>query len=312
MSAAEEYEKRLQARESELAERERVHIQLGNLRLLLVVAAAAIAWVSLHGHRISPAWLLVPAVLFVTVTAYHSRVLRARDLAQRAVSFYRNGLARIAERWPGTGQTGERFDHPHHVYASDLDLFGRGSLFELLLPRGPAWGGSLAQWLLSPAPLEEIRQRHPAVAELRPQIDLAEDLAVLGEDARVGVHPEALTLWAEAPNQMAPEWLRWVAPVLAAAAVAGVVIWGFRGMATPLVLVVVAEAILIYRLRHALDAVLHSAEHAFHDLELLSGLLARLSATPFRRRDCRHCNGNCPPITWPVRRRWPGCRQSSI
>ena len=200
MSAAEEYEKRLQARESELAERERVHIQLGNLRLLLVVAAAAIAWVSLHGHRISPAWLLVPAVLFVTVTAYHSRVLRARDLAQRAVSFYRNGLARIAERWPGTGQTGERFDHPHHVYASDLDLFGRGSLFELLSTARTRMGEeALAQWLLSPAPLEEIRQRHPAVAELRPKLDLAEDLAVLGEDARVGVHPEALTLWAEAP-----------------------------------------------------------------------------------------------------------------
>ena len=81
---------------------------------------------------------------------------------------------------------------------------------------------------------------------------------------------------------MAPEWLRWVAPVLATAAVAGVVIWGFWGMATPLVLVVVAEAILIYRLRHALDAVLHSAEHAFHDLELLSCLLARLERQTFQ------------------------------
>lgn len=282
MSAAEEYKQRLQARESRVVQHEKVHIQLGNLRLVLVVIAAAIAWASFHKHMASPAWLLAPAALFIAVTAYHSRVLRARDLAQRAVSFYRNGLARITDHWPGTGQSGERFDDPHHVYASDLDLFGRGSLFELLSTARTRMGeDTLAQWLLSPLPLEQIRERHAAVAELRSQLDLAEELAVLGEDARVGVHPEALTRWAEAPNLMAPEWLRWAAPALAASAVASVVIWGVWGLATPLVLVVVVEAILTYRLRQALDAVLHSAEHAFHDLELLSGLLARLERQTF-------------------------------
>jgi hypothetical protein len=283
VSVAEEYEQRLQARESRVVHYEKVHIQLGNLRLVLVVIAVAIGWASLHKHMVSLAWLLAPAALFIGVTAYHSRILRARDLAQRAVSFYRNGLARIADRWPGTGQTGERFDDPHHVYASDLDLFGRGSLFELLSTARTRMGeDTLAQWLLSPSTLEQIRERHAAVAELRSQLDLAEELAVLGEDARVGVHPEALTGWAEAPNRMAPEWLRWAAPVLAASAVASVAIWGIWGMATPLVLVVVVEAILTYRVRSALDAVLHSAEHAFHDLELLSGLLARFERQHFQ------------------------------
>jgi hypothetical protein len=283
VSVAEEYEQRLQARESGVVQHEKAHIQLGNLRLVLVVVGAVIVWGSFYKHMVSPAWLLAPAALFIAVTAYHSRVLRARDLAQRAVSFYRRGLARIADRWPGTGQRGERFDDPHHVYAADLDLFGRGSLFELLSTARTRMGeDALARWLLSPSPLEQIRQRHTAVAELRSQLDLAEELAVLGEDARVGVHPEALTSWAEAPNQMAPEWLLWAAPVLAASAVASVVIWGIWGMATPLVLVVVVEAVLTYRLRSALDAVLHSAEHAFHDLELLSGLLGRLERQSFR------------------------------
>lgn len=283
MSAADEYEPRLQARESKVVQYEKVHIQLGNLRLALVVTAGAIAWFSLHKHMLSPEWLLAPALLFVAVTAYHSRILRARDLAQRAALFYRNGLARIADRWPGTGQTGERFDDPHHVYAADLDLFGRGGLFELLSTARTRMGEeTLAQWLLSASPLDQIRERHPAVAELRPQLDLAEELAVLGEDARVGVHPEALTLWAEAPNRMEPQGLRWLAPVLATATVASVAVWGFWGMATPLVLVVAVEAILTFRLRHALDGVLHSAEHAFHDLELFSGLLARLERHTFQ------------------------------
>jgi MutS domain V len=283
VSAAEEYEQRLQVRESKVARYEKVHIQLGNLRLALVVIAVVIAWASFHKHLASPAWLLIPALLFIVVTAYHSRILRARDLAQRAVLFYRHGLARIADRWLGTGQSGERFDDPHHVYASDLDLFGRGSLFELLSTARTRMGeGTLAGWLLSPSTLGQIRERHVAVEELSSQLDLAEELAVLGEDARVGVHPEILTLWAEAPNRMAPAWLRWAAPALAAAAVASVVIWGLWGTATPLVLVVVVEAILTYRLRQPLDAVLHSAEHAFHDLELLTGLLARIERQTFK------------------------------
>ncbi len=283
MSVAEEYEQRLQARESRVVQHEKVHIQLGNLRLALVVIGAAVGWAVFHKHIVSPAWLLVPAALFIAVTAYHSRVLRARDLAQRAVLFYRNGLARIADCWPGTGQSGERFADPHHVYASDLDLFGRGSLFELLSTARTRMGEeTLAQWLLSPSTLEQIQQRHAAVVELRFQLDLAEDLAVLGEDARVGVHPEALTGWAEAPNRMAPDWLRWAAPVLASSTVASVAVWGIWGIATPLVFVVIVEAILTYRLRSALDAVLHSAELAFHDLELLSGLLARLESQFFQ------------------------------
>ena len=283
MSATEEYEQRLKAREAGAARQQKIHIRLGNLRLALVIVAAAMAWVSLRGQTFPLAWLLAPALLFVAVTAYHSKVLRALDLAQRAAAYYRKGLARMADQWPGTGQSGERFDDPHHVYASDLDLFRRGGLFELLSAARTRMGEeTLAQWLLAPSSLDQIRERQLAVAELRPQLDLAEDLAVLGEDAKVGVHPEALIRWAEAPNRLGPRGLRWLAPALAAAAVACVFIWAFWGMATPLVLVVVLEAVLTYRLRHPLAEVLHGTEQTFHGLELLSGMLARLERQSFQ------------------------------
>ena len=149
--------------------------------------------------------------------------------------------------------------------------------------RALAWGRKHWRNGCSRLPsLDQIRERHLAVAELRPQLDLAEDLAVLAEDAQVGVHPEALIRWAEAPNRMGPPRLRWLAPALAAGAVAGVFIWAFWGMAAPLVLVVVLEAVLTYRLRHPLAEVLHGTEQTFHGLELLSGMLARLERHRFQ------------------------------
>jgi hypothetical protein len=118
--AIEEYKLRLKDRESRVAHCEQVHIRLGSVRLVLALVAAAIAWESLRRHALSPWWTVVPLILYVFIAAYHSRILRARDLARRGVSFYRNGVARIEERWAGTGQTGERFSDPHHVYCSRL------------------------------------------------------------------------------------------------------------------------------------------------------------------------------------------------
>jgi MutS domain V/MutS domain III len=280
---SEEYVRRRNDRVTQLAHYEKIHIRLGNARLVLAVVAVILAWASLRAHALSAWWLVAPVVTFVGIASYHSRVLRARELAERAVAFYEKGLARIEDRWAGSGETGERFDDPHHVYAGDLDLFGKGSLFQLLSTARTRMGeDTLAQWLLSPSVVEQIRERHAAVDELRDQLDLREDLAVLGEDVGVGVHPDALLHWAESPNQMQPLWLRWLAPVFAAMAVAGAVVWAVWGSATLLVLIVVIEAVFTYRLKKPLEDVLHGTEHAFRDLDLLSGVLARVEAHKFQ------------------------------
>ena len=282
VQAADEYRQRLNDRESRVAQREAIHIRLGNIRLVLALIAAATAWESLKEHAFSPWWMVLPLSVFVGMAAYHSRTLRARDLAQRAVAWYRGGLARIEDRWAGAGQTGERFSDSHHVYAADLDLFGRGGLFELLSTARTRMGeDTLAKWLLSPSAVDEIVERHAAVRELRDQLDLKEDLAVLGEDAGVGVSPEALLHWAEAPNQMKPEWVRWFGVILSISAIAGAVVWGYFGIAAPLIVILAVEAIIRYRIGNSLENVLHGSEHAFRDLGLLSGVLARVERHAF-------------------------------
>lgn len=283
VSPSEEYVQRRDARRSRAARYEKTHIRLGNVRLFLAVLEVILAWAAFRGHYLSPWWLAAPVVLFVIVADYHSRILRARELAERAVSFYEKGLARIEDRWAGSGETGERFDNPHHVYAADLDLFGKGGLFQLLSTARTRMGeDALAQWLLSAAPVEQIRERHVAVSELRDQLDLREDLAVLGEDVGVGVHPDELAKWAESANQMKPLWIRWLALFLAALAVSGAVVWAYWGIATPLVVIVVIEAILTYSLKKPLEAVLHGTEHAFRDLDLLADVLARIEMHAFQ------------------------------
>ena len=277
-----EYPQRLKQREDSVTHYDSIHIRLGNFRLVLALAAAGVAWESLRQHLFSPWWIVFPVGAFIAVAAYHSRILRVRGLAQRAVAFYKSGLARIENRWAGTGQSGERFSDPHHVYAADLDLFGRGSLFELLATARTRMGEeTLANWLLVPAAISEIVERHPAVRELRDQLDLREDIAVLGQDAGVGVNPEALLRWAEAPSRMKPAWLSPLSLVLCILAILGAVVRGLWGVLTPLIVILLVESFVRYHLKTEIEEILLSSEHVFRDLSLLSGLLARVERHVF-------------------------------
>ena len=282
MSPADEYARRLKERELSAARLERLHIRIGYVRLLLGMAIALAAWWAFARHAFSGWWVVAPIAAFAVVAARHSRILLARKSAERAAELYRQGIARIQDRWSGAGATGERFQDLHHVYAADLDLFGEGSLFQLLSRARTRMGEEkLASWLLAPARFEEVRERQAAIADLRERLDLREDMGVLGESPQVGIHPEALLRWAEAPPQLRQTWVRIAAPILAALSIATAVIWGVWGIIPPFFVVLAISFILERRFKQAMMQTLYGTEHAFEDLDLLSAVLARLEGEPF-------------------------------
>lgn len=258
------------------------HEHIGQARLLVAALTVAVAWAAWHLHALSTGWLCVPVVGFAGLVLWHSKVQRARSRAERAVSFYRRGLARIEDRWEAEGQTGERFEDLHHVYSSDLDLFGRGGLFQLLCSARTRMGEeTLAQWLLAPAPVERIRQRHASVSDLRDRLDLREDLALLGEDDSVGVRPDLFLTWAESPNELQRAWIKAAALVLPLAAIATVILWSVTSIGWPFYLVLLTEIAILYSLRSSISKVLLGSENAFENLRLFAALVTRLSHEPF-------------------------------
>ena len=279
---ADEYARRLSVREANVARLAKLHEQIGGVRLIVGVLTLAAAGAVLFARLFAPVWLLVPVGAFVALVLYHSNVRRARVNAERAVTYYRHGIARIEDRWTGLGQSGERFTALDHLYAADLDLFGRGSLFELLSVARTRMGeDTLAQWLLAPASEPAIRARHAGIVDLRERLDLREEMAVLGEDARVGVNPDKLLAWAEAPNRLSQGLLVTVGIVLPVLALAMALVWHYVGMAAPLLLVLLIEAAVVYAVRGVLSAAIYSTESAFQDLKLFAALLIRIEHNSF-------------------------------
>ncbi len=255
---------------------------LSNLRLLTFATIAGCVWAVWAVDLLAAAWLLAPGSVFLALVTQHSRVRKSHAVALRAIAYYQRGLARIEDRWSGQGPTGERFDDPHHLYAADLDLFGCGSLFQLLFTGRTRMGEhTLAGWLLAPAQRTEILERHACIADLRERLDLREDLALLGEDREVSVQPNALLQWAQAPNPLTQAWLSWVAIFLPLLLVAAVIVWHRFDVLSPLVAIVLIEVALLRSLSQPLHEVLHGTENAFEDLRLLAALPARLERETF-------------------------------
>jgi hypothetical protein len=255
---------------------------MGNAKLATIVAGLALAWFSLAKHWFSAYWLLAPVAVYAILAILHERIVRARTHAETAAAFYRAGFARMEDRWAGTGATGERFRNAQHVYADDLDLFGRGCLFELLsTARLPMGENSLAEWLRSPSPTDAILERQGLVAELRPRLDLREDLAVTGEDLRVRLNPESLTAWCEAEPVLRATGLRAITIALSLAAVAAAVYFFETAIYWPFLAVLLAELIAYAFLQRRATKAIAGVNCNAEGLVLFSKILDRLEDESF-------------------------------
>ena len=183
---------------------------------------------------------------------------------------------------PVPGSTGTRFLDPHHPYADDLDVFGEGSLYELLCgARTTSGEETLAAWLRAPADPATVRQRQAAVRELTPRLDLREDLALLGEEmaderpARRAVRPGDV---GAAPAT----GLRLGAIAVTAVALLAIGAWavGWAPLAVALVVLAIQGGVALVAARaRVLETDRIVAGHG-PDLEVLAAVLERFEREP--------------------------------
>jgi hypothetical protein len=289
-----EYERSLAEREAEGLREAKLQNRLAWIRLTIFLGLAVLVW-AVIARGAAWGWLLVPVALFVVALRVHERVIRARRRAERAAVYYRCGLARLDDRWTGVGPDGGEFEDPDHPYASDLDLFGEGSLFQLLnLARTRTGERTLAGWLKVAVRPEEIRRRQEAVDELRGRLDLREQVAVLGEEIGDRVHPDGLLGWSSASPVLTERWPVAIAGLLGVANLGTFVLWMQTSLETtavtgsplagagPFLASALASTGLVSIFRRRAEAVAHHADRPVRELTLLSRVLEVLERQRFQ------------------------------
>ena len=261
--------------------RERVHVRLGNAKVAIFIGILIYwAWTLGGGAQ---SWVYIVAVTaFVALSIWHEAVLRAMARANAAVAFYRDGAARIEDRWMRDEPSGAQFRDPDHPYADDLDVFGPRSLFQLLsLCRTPMGEARLAGWLRQAAPVAAIRERQARVAALRSHVDLRERIAVVNAANRRFMHPDRLIAWAETASSL-PR-LRVIVVGMAAVVLATFFDFLYGGSGWPVVVALAINGALmgvLFKRAHVIVEGLSSATQSA-GLELLANVITQIEREPF-------------------------------
>ena len=293
------YEERRAGRRTAHAAAERRHHAIGTVRLVLVGVAAVLGIGIVGGAGYSAWWILAPLAAVAWLGFRLDRIEAERSRLERAIAFYDRGLARLDDAWAGTGERGDEFTDPRHLYAADLDLFGDGSLFQRLCAARTRRGmATLAGWLLSPSAPDVVRARQAAVDELTPNVDLREDLAVLGDGTRAAIDAQTLAGWGAAPPAfaspalLAAGRLASVAGALALAAGAAYALAAGRSLDLSdgvrsllgwyFIAAVIGVAFVQWRVQPTAARIFKGVDNAARDIALLGGVLGRLEAERFR------------------------------
>jgi hypothetical protein len=283
ISPRDEYERRLRSREAEIVAHERRENYAGQARVASFLAIIAAAILLRSSGPALGVGLAIAATAFVSAIAWHRRVISGLKRARTAARYYAASIERLEGRWAGRGPDGVGYRRDDHLYANDLDLFGRGSMFQLLCAaRTPMGQDTLAQWLLAPAEAATIPLRQGAIAELRGTLDLREALAVIDAPARANLQSASLRQWAESPTAFTDRWRPILAAVLAVLATVALVRWMiFDRDGLWFLALALAEGTFLLAMKRKIQKVTQHIESALGNLNLLVEVLRILEKQRF-------------------------------
>jgi len=189
--------------------------QAGSLFLLLLAGTFLYRALILKTMPFWAAVLPIAAAILVVKQAlqYRRKVLKLVSVRE----YYDKGIARLKRDWESLDD-GNDFNDPEHIYAADLDLFGRGSLFQLVCSARTHVGReALAAWMKTPASRDEVLARREAVEELSGRRALIESVSSAGTSTVSDCRPGTFRNWvAEMSAHPAfPSWAPTVAFLLA-------------------------------------------------------------------------------------------------
>ena len=171
--------------------------------LLLFLVVAFLAFNGAWEPSRWPYYLAGFVFVVFTVVAWKVEVLEATLRRSRmAAKMQRESIARCLRQWDDIEVP--KIDVPAELTAvsTDLDMFTDSSIFKLLgITRTPLGTETLASWIRSGAPAEEVALRQAAVKELAPKLQWREEFQLLCEQLS-GSHanPTSFVDWSTSKN----------------------------------------------------------------------------------------------------------------
>lgn len=284
--ASEFYARRIEELRAETTTVLATHSKYTQILVVLGLVACFLFYQALANKSV-PLWsagLIVPVAAFIEYQRRRSRLnfMKLRSLSE----FYEKGIARLTHNWDRL-DSGDEFLDQDHLYAEDLDLFGRGSLYQLVCSARTQIGSqTIANWIRSPANAIEIRSRQAAIAELRSRRELPERLASAAPAQVSDFRPDFLKLWLNERTGQFSAWSSYLGLMLAIASIVFPILY-FSGLLAltmlwdGLAVLFVVDVVFALHFRPSIKSVLDSLGSLSIELPILRALLEIMECERF-------------------------------
>jgi len=153
-------------------------------------------------------WITIPVGLFTALLPFHQSCLKRLKRAHAVGSFHAGRLRRLDREFGVDVSNGAEFANDSHPWTQDLDVFGPGSLFQLLNEcRTQPGRRKLADWLQTVCDGDAIRLRQARAQGLKYELAMRESLACIPDSAQWSTAESMLMEWVQESSRPIPWWI---------------------------------------------------------------------------------------------------------
>jgi ABC-type multidrug transport system fused ATPase/permease subunit len=202
MASKEEYNKELEHYNKRLQHFQKKSSSLSKIRLALFLLCFITAAFFFYSQNALMVVLSITLFFlsFIPLVLYHDSIKAQIEFQRHLIKINKSSLRRIRGKWTDFSDRGEEFIDREHPCSFDLDIFGRGSLFQYLNTALTFYGRrSLSKTITKPCrEKKKIKERQEAIEELAGALTWRQEyqaIAMMSEN--LSRNPEDLLKWCE-------------------------------------------------------------------------------------------------------------------
>lgn len=258
------------------------------IRLGIVILTAAFTYYFYKQENIL--LLILSAVIgfliFIVVAVFHNRKINKRKELEIYIDINNRGIDRINGSFKEQQDKGEEFLNDKHPFTSDLDVFGRNSLFQMINSTKTKFGREKLSEIISLKDIPnktEIINKQEAVKELGEKVKWRQELEVKSTFKKGGLKDiDKLLEWAASKKEIKP-LLKIVPYIFIAITIISIALVTLRILPiTYLVLVFMINYLVVKVLTKDLAEIISLFSSHKRDIEAYTNILSLIEEEEFK------------------------------
>lgn len=186
INALKYYKNNIEKSKNEISNMESNITKVSWSRLVIVIIMIALGYFLYSKNSLIPLILLEVLLIaaFIGVATYHNKLISKKEKLERFLEINEKGVKRINGEFKSTEDDGSEYINDSHPFSSDIDIFGKSSLFQLINDTLTKGGREKLVKSLSLEKLpskEEIHNKQKGIEELGKKIEWRQELLVRGK-----------------------------------------------------------------------------------------------------------------------------------